>query len=159
MGGFTLGQPLGYGLTEQSTLDGVAPIAGASFSLQFKSYDRHRLVGIVFQLDTDANAANRYVTVEYLIGGANSMMADAAGLVVTASTVAQRFVGQLGRSVGEWAAGTDIFFPLSGLWLETGLVVKINVANIQAGDTLTNIRLTFDRFLAASQTPPDESID
>ncbi len=157
MGGFTLGQAASYGLTEQSTLEPAAPAAGASLSFKVEKYDRHRLVGIVFQLDTDANAANRYVTVEYLRGGATSVMADGASVVWTANTVAQRFVGKLTQGVAEWNTGTDVFFPLSGLWLETGSVVKINVANIQVGDTLTKIELTFDRYLVASQTPPDES--
>jgi hypothetical protein len=159
MAGFTLGQAASYGLTEQSTLDPAAPAAGASFTTVLNRYDRHRLVACLFTLTTDANAANRYVTVEYKRGGQTSFVADGAAVVVTANTVAQRYVGALNRGVAEWAAGTDIFFPLSGLWLESGSAISINVAGIQVGDTLTSIELTYDRFLIPAQTPPDESED
>lgn len=153
MEGFTLGQPYGYGLTEQTTLTGTPPAAGASFSSTVAKYDRHRLVFVTFALTTDANAANRYVTVEYVGGDGVSVCADAASVLVTANTTAQRFVGQLHRGPAEWNTGSDVFFPLAGIWLESGTKVNINVANMQVGDTLTNIRLTYDRYLAESQRP------
>lgn len=150
MSGYALGQTYGYGLTEQTTLTGVPPAAGSSFSLQLGSLNapgayKWRLVGITFKLTTDANAANRLVTVEYLGGDGVSIMADEATVVVTANTTAQRFVGKLDQGVSEWNTNTDVLFGLSGLWLEAGVTVKINVASIQVGDTLTVIRLTFDR--------------
>ena len=153
MEGFALGQPYGYGATEQTTVDGAAPAAGQSFSFTFNGYDRGRLVFCTFDLSTDANVANRYVTVEYQGSDGIARAADAAAVRVAASTTNQRYCGSLNRGTSEWATGTDVLFPLCGLWLEAGATVKINVAGIQAGDTLTNIRLTFDRWLDGSQRP------
>lgn len=150
MSGFALSQAYGYGLCEQTTLTGANPVAGASFSLQLGSLAapgayKWRLVGCTWKLTTDANAANRYTTVEYLDGGGVGFQADGAGVVVIANTTAQRFVGSLYHGPSDFAANTDVFFPLSGLWLEAGVTVKINVASIQVTDQLSVIRLTFDR--------------
>ncbi len=153
MAGFTVGQPFSHGHTEQSTLVpgqatvGAAPAAGASYSYVVSRHDRVRLVFCTFALTTSATVANRYVTVEYLGGDGVGIVADGAAVVVTASTTAQRFVGALHRGPAEWNTGTDVFFPLSGIWLEAGQTVKINVAAIDTTDALTNIRLTFDRLL------------
>ncbi len=150
MSGYALGQSYGYGLSEQTTLSGVNPAAGSAFALKLGSTDapggyKWRLVGATWKLTTDANAANRYVTVEYLGGDGVSVLGDAAAKVVVANVTAQRYCGSVNRGVGEVATGTDILLPLSGLWLEAGATVQIAVANIQVGDTLTVIRLTFDR--------------
>lgn len=151
MSGYALGQSFGYGLTEQSTITpgqgsaAAAPAAGASYTLTLERYNWWRLVFCTFTLTTDANAANRYVTVEYPGGDGVSVLADAAAVIVTASTTNQRYVGSLNRGVSEWNANADVLFPLSGIMLEAGRTVKINVANIQVGDQLSKIRLTFDR--------------
>lgn len=150
MSGYALGQTYGYGLTQQSVITPAVPAAGASFSqalggTAFPGGYRWRLVGITWKLSTDANAANRYTTVEYLDGDGVAFMADGAGTVATANTTNQRFIGSLRHGPSDFAANTDVFFPLSGLWLGSGHTIKINVANIQVGDTLTVIKLTFDR--------------
>ena len=151
MAGVLLGQSASYGLTQQVTLeagftDGASiPAAGAEFSFVCGDYDFWRLIAIYFEITTDANAANRLVTVQYPQRGGLSPVKDGAGLVITANTTSQQFSGSLTRGVAEWATNTPVFFPLSGLWLEAGRVVKIDVDNIQAGDQLANILLTFDR--------------
>lgn len=147
MSGYTLAQSFGHGRTEQSTVAVKQPAAGANAVLTLTRYDRWRLVGCVFTLATDATAGNRYVTIEY--GGTStvSQQADAAAVLVAPSTTGQRFVGSVNRGTSEWNTGTDVLFPLSGLWLEAGRTVTINVATIGAGDQLSNVFLTFDRTL------------
>jgi len=151
--GFALGQPYGHGRTEQTTIvpgtagAPVAPAAGATYTYTLTRYDRARLVFAAVTLTTDSNVANRYLTIEYLDGAGVAITADGAAVTVSASTTNQRFVGVLRRGVSEWATNTDIFFPLGGVWIEAGQRVKVNVANIQATDQLSNIRLTFDRLI------------
>jgi hypothetical protein len=158
--GFALGQPLGHGRTEQTTIvpgtagAPVAPAAGATYTYTLTRYDRARLVFAAVTLATDANVANRYLTIEYLDGAGVAIVADGAAVTVSASTTAQRFVGVLRRGTSEWATNTDVFFPLCGVWIEAGQRVKVSVANIQATDQLSNIRLTFDRLI-----PHDASIN
>lgn len=145
-----LGQPYGIGLTEQQTIVVANPAAGANASLKLGASLVGnalwwRLVGVTFKLTTDANAANRYTTVEYQGGDGVAFMADGASVLVTANTTAQRFLGSLSHGTSEWNTSTDVFFPLSGLWLELGTTVVLNVASVQVGDQLSAIRLTFDR--------------
>jgi hypothetical protein len=143
--GYLLGQPYGHGRTYQHTVLGTTPGAGANYSTGIGRVDRARLVFASFTLTTDSNVAARYVTIEY--GGINAVArtADGAAVTVSASTTAQRFLGIYNRGPAEWNTGTDVFFPLGGLWIEAGETVAINVANIQVGDQLASIRLTFDR--------------
>lgn len=151
MSGYALGQAYSFGATEQTTVQpgaggaAAAPAAGASYTYTLTRFDRWRLVFVTFALTTDATAGNRYVTLEYAGGDGVSFTADAAAVEVTPSTTAQRFVGQYRRGPGEWNTGTDVFFPLCGIWLEAGRTIKVNVASIGAADQLSNIRLTFDR--------------
>jgi hypothetical protein len=148
--GYLLGQEYGHGRTFQHTVipgtsvDAPEPGAGASYTYTVRPWDRMRLVFAVFTIATDANAANRYITIEYPGGDGTSVLADGASVVLTANTTAQRFVGSYRRGPAEWNTNTDVFFPLSGLWLEVGRTVVINVANVQVGDQLSKIRLTFD---------------
>jgi hypothetical protein len=150
--GNLLGQSASYGLTKQSTIGtgispGVSkPAAGANFAFTCQPYDRWRLIAVRFTLTTDANVADRYTTIEYL--GANNLpvMTDGPPVAVQASTTNEVFVGSLNRTVSEWNNASDVFFPLSGLWLEAGTVIQIAVANVQVGDQLDLIRLTFDRW-------------
>lgn len=150
MSGFALSEPYGEGRGFQSVVRGVTPAAGASFSLTIDPRWRWRLLSCVFTLTADANAANRYVTIEYQEDDGVSFAADGAGVVLTANST-QRYVGQFYRGVAEWAANTDVFFPLTPLYLDGGTLLKINVAAIQATDQLSAIRFVFDRFQTGGQ--------
>jgi hypothetical protein len=157
VGGVTFGQPFGHGRTRQVTITpggwpGFGALTtGASYTASLQNYDWWRLIGVRFVATTDGNAANRVYTIQYLDGTGTPIMEDGPSVLVTASTTAQPFVGQLARSVDSWNTPTPIWFPLSGLWLEIGRQVKINVASVQAGDTLASVRFTFD----VSLTPGD----
>lgn len=159
MSGYALGQPTGYGLTEQSTIQpgqqGAAnpPAAGAGYTLVLSRFDRWRLIAVSFLLTTDSNVANRFPAIEYSGATGTPNMADPVQAAIVASTTAQRNLGAL--NFHDWKSGTglDNCFPLSGLWLEAGSTVKIVVANIQVGDQLSNIRLTFDRWPGGGYVP------
>lgn len=159
MSGYALGQGYGYGLTEQTTVqpgaaDAAAPpAAGAEYTFTLSRYDRARLVAVTFALTTDSNAANRFVTIEYSGPTPVSSMADPTAAAVVASQTGLRFFGALNYgNLANIANGGQVF-PLSGLWIEAGQKVKIAVANIQVGDQLANIRLTFDRWPGGGQIP------
>lgn len=145
MSGFALSESYGLGRGFQSVVRGVTPAAGAGFSLTIDPRWRWRLLSAVFTLTADANAANRYVTIEYQEDDGVPFAVDAAAVVVTANST-QRFVGQFYRGVAEWAANADVLFPLTPLYLDGGTLLKISVAAIQATDQLSAIRFVFDRF-------------
>ena len=157
MSGYALGQGYSWGRSFQDIEKEAQPAAGASFSMALPSKYTHRLVACVFTLTTDANAANRYVTVESVLGDTSLFCVGAAAVTIPASTSAQRYVGSITRGVAEWATGTDILFPLTPIFLEVGTTLKINVANIQVGDQLSKIRLGFDLFPTNPDYLPGES--
>lgn len=146
MSGYALSQPYGLVQLPQNKIDGVSPAAGASYSHKFTGIYVTRIVSIVFKLTTDANAANRYVTVEVQGDNGNAFAVSAAAVVVTASTTGQRFCGTIYRGTSEWNTGTDVLFPLTPIFIHGGDVLKINVASIQAGDQLSAIEIVGDRF-------------
>lgn len=150
--GYLLGQAASYGITQQSTIvpgvtpGAAVPAAGAEYTFVCQPYDRWRLVACRFELTTDSNAANRFVTIDYLDGQGVPIVSDGAAVATPATITARPYSGALTFSGGTGITGSALFFPLSGLFLEPGQRVKIAVANIQVGDQLGRIRLTFDRW-------------
>lgn len=125
-------------------IDVAPPAAGANKTVTLPPAYAVRVLAAKCQLDTDANAANRYLSLDYIKADGTTYVENGAGLVITASTVAQVFDWQVNRSVGEWATNTPVFVPLLPLWLPPGIAVRFTVDNIQTGDTLTNIKLVVE---------------
>lgn len=144
-------QPLAYGLGYQQPVTVANPGAGVVALVPTSGYQYSRLISAVFTLTTSIAAANRYATVDFLGGDGVAFVVNGAAQIVTAS-LTRRFVGSLSRGTSEFVAGSDIFFPLENIFLEGGTSVRINVANMDAGDTLTIIRLVFEQYT----TDPDD---
>lgn len=159
MSGYALSQSAGYGLlTQRTIIPGQAnypgrPAAGAGYDLTLTPWDSWRLVFAVFDFTTDDNAADRYVTIDYLDGTGRDVAQDGAAVAVTASTSNQRFSGSLNRGDSEWNNASSVFFPLCGIWRPGGSHVQVNVAGIQVGDQIDHIRLTFDIWPGGEQVP------
>lgn len=148
-----LTEPFGHARGDSFLIRGTPPAAGSSFAFPIPGEYVARPVSCTFTLVTDGNAANRYVTVEYGVRDGPSYCVNAAGLVVTATTMI-RFAGSSQRGVAEWATGTDVLFPLEPAFLFPGASLQINVASIQAGDTLTGIIFLVDRFFTGPRGEP-----
>jgi hypothetical protein len=127
----------------------VNPAAGAGYTLQLDGRYWWRLHGATFTLGTDSNAANRLVTVQYGMADLNPLVIGEAALVVVASTTALRFVGSVDRGDSEWNSNTDVMFPLTNYPILGGRPFQIAIANAQAGDTLTAIKLAWWRLPTA----------
>ena len=147
---FGLTQPFGFGHGYQHPTTATDPAAGFPFQVILDSRYRWRHVTCVFTLTTDDNAADRYVTVEYLAANGNSQVVSAAAVTVSASST-QRFCGDVKRGVSEWATHTDVLFPLSSVLMDGGGALQVNVAGIQAADQLSLMQFVFERF----PTDPD----
>lgn len=151
MTGFTLGQPAGHGLTQQSTVQPgqiggfPLPAANADYVASLQRYDRWRLVAVTFDLVTDANVASRYVQVQYLDGQGVPIARD----ITTYAQVASKTVhysGMLDGLVGQdGLTNVTASFRLSGLWLEAGQSIRVQIGAIQAADIFSAMRFTFDR--------------
>jgi hypothetical protein len=122
-------------------VDVPQPAAGANATFTDGLSWVFRVVAATAQLDTDANAANRLLSLDYLKTGGPTYLRNAAPVLVTASQVAQVFEWAKSRSVSEWNTGTPIFVPVEPLWLTAGMTVRFTVDAIQATDQLSNVRL------------------
>jgi hypothetical protein len=122
-------------------------VAGAGYTLTLQQYDRWRLVGFRGLLTTDANAANRFVTVEYLDGQGIAIAEDGSPTAITASQTGVQLRGALTYGAPAGTIATGLWFSLSGLWRPMASQIKIVIAGVQVGDLLSALRFTFDRTL------------
>ena len=152
MRGFQAGQRGLWEFSFPHISDGLNPAAGASYNVALDGRYWWRLTAATFTLATDANAANRYVSVQVGLVGPGTLVLGAAAVVVTANTTAQRFAGSVDRGDSEWNTGTDVLFPLQDYPLLGGRTLTINIANVQVGDQLSAISLAWWRL------PTNESI-
>jgi hypothetical protein len=126
---------------------GTQPAAGASFAFAIAGQYVACLVGINYTLVTSAVVANRSVRVQYDDGSGNVFYEEASGAVVQASTTA-RVRHNESRHASDWDTNNNIYNPIEPLPLFGSQVVRINVQNIDAGDQLSGITMTFRRFFS-----------
>ena len=121
------------------------PAAGANQSVAFSNDFAVRIISARATLDTDANAANRLMSLDMLPAGDAVWIRNAPTLLITASTVAQAFQWDTAHHVSEWNTGTPVFVPVLSEWLPCPLVVRFTVDAKQAGDQLSLLGLVVQR--------------
>jgi hypothetical protein len=151
---FGIGEPFGHGLLYPDFIDGTSPAAGANYAYSVPGDYWMRVLGVLFTLVTDGNAANRAVTVDFINARGTTYMSNGFGAVITASTT-QVIQFQIGRTVAEWAANTTIFAPLTDLFLQSGSQVQITVGSKQATDQLSAIHLAVEKFETGPRGYPE----
>jgi hypothetical protein len=123
---------------------GDKPAAGADFSLTTPGRPGWLLVAVTFRLVTDANVANRSVTVDYDDGNGSLFGSNGMQPVIAANTT-QLLSFQANRGQSEWNSNSQSFHPLFPVEFQGGQKLQINVLSIQAGDQLDRIVMTFLR--------------
>lgn len=139
-------QPFAHGAGFQDFISLTTPAAGANLSVTVGGDRIVRVLGARCNITTDANVANRFVSLDYINARAQTMMRNAAGLVVTASTTNQKFEWTAQRTDAQWAANTPVLAPVFPLFLYPGSIVQITLDNIQAGDQISLASLVVERF-------------
>jgi hypothetical protein len=137
--------PAGY-RGDQDFVIPVTPAAGANASFTSAGQDWLRLVSCIATLTTDANAADRFVSLDYIDGRGTKYLRNAAPVFITASTTGQVFQWDRHRTVSEWNTDTMVFAPLASLWLPPGWTIQVTVDSKQAGDQLSAIGFLVERF-------------
>lgn len=122
-------------------LDPAAPAAGSALSVTVEGAWYMRVLSATATVACDANAANRFVSLDYINARGITYARNAPGLVLTANQSAIAFWWDYQRTAGEWAANTPIFAPCLDTWLPPGFMVKVAIDNIQAGDAITAVHL------------------
>lgn len=147
-------EPFGYGLAYPDWLDVASPAAGQTASVTVEGQWYVRLVAARLSITTDANVANRVVSLDYINARGTTYVQNAASVLVTASTTAQVFEWDRNRTVAEWNTGTPVWAPLLDEFLPPGFTIKFNVAAIQVGDQLSGIHLWVEKFPTGARGYP-----
>jgi len=138
--------PFAYGKGNPNYVPVTTPAAGANASYTVTGGFAVRVLAARLSITTDANVANRLVTLDYLNGRGQVMLKNGAGVVLTANTSAQTFEFDAHRTVAEWAANTPVFAPLAPWFLYPGDVVRFTVGSIQATDAISGLSLWLEQF-------------
>lgn len=125
----------------------TSPAAGANAPYTGEQAYAFAVLAARATVSTDANAANRLVSLDFMRGPAATVVRNGAGVVLTANTTSQAFEWNAGRTVAEWASNTPVFAPVFPLVMPPGFIVQFTIDNKQVGDTLTGLSLVLARWV------------
>ena len=136
----------------------AAPIAGADTDYQFVDtfLDRSfygkaniepimKLQNVYFTLTTDANVANRTITVEIEDADGNVIYSCAHATVITASLVTTATM-QYGY-YKDWDAGSLlVVLPLPDIYIRDDYSFTVTITNIQVTDQISAVTMRYDLY-------------
>ena len=120
----------------------ASPAAGATASLPIPGDYGVTVLAARATLSTDANAANRLVSLDFVNANGVTMIRNAPSVVWPANTSNQAFIWNCAWAVSEWNSSTPVMVPVNDLCIPSGWTIKFAVDSIQVGDTLTGLSLT-----------------
>lgn len=134
-------------------LPAADPVAGANFTA-VNALNWHYLIrSVTFRLVADGNAANRYASIVILNSAAGSAVRYLTGTAVTTGLTRDIIFSPQPHSPAETAGNFisaaipyDLHFPENVVW-------KIEIVNIQVGDTITGIQPYLDLFPESANVP------
>lgn len=141
-----------YGLPE--LVEGVAPAAATDFAATIDGAFLQRLVSVYATLTTDANVADRYVSLEYRDAAGNPYCVSGAPVAVTASST-QPFAFSAFQVESAWPVGGTVLSPLSAILLPPTHSWRIVLTGEQAADALSGIRYVRERYYTTHQPSTD----
>ena len=139
-------EAFGYGCGVQDFIPVAQPAAGANTSVQVDGRNYWRVLGARATLTTDANVANRLLSLDFINGRSITYMRNQPPVVIIASTTNQAFEWKEQLTGSEWNSNTPVHTPVSSIFLPPGTLVQWTVTAIQAGDQLSGLSLTIERF-------------
>lgn len=120
--------------------------AGSNVSQSITGDTRKHILHVQCTLTTDSNAANRYLKIRAAQGG-NHMYSNYVSAAQTASTAIEYHFDIGCGSPYQIGSASAYMLPLNPWFIvEPAWAFQINVDNIQAGDQVTGILLTFGRW-------------
>jgi hypothetical protein len=125
----------------------TSPVAGASFAYVCEPTWIQRLVCVTCQLVTDGNAGNRTLHLDYVATGGQVFYRESMGATIAASTTGL-FCWSVNRGAADLDGNNFAFQPLLPLWLTASQQVQLNIATVKAGDQLSAIVFTWERYLS-----------
>jgi hypothetical protein len=138
----------GRGLTDWFSVTSPAAGANASFTVGGRNVQGLRVLAALTTITTDANVANRLLSLDYIDARAVTRVRNAATVLITASTTALVVQWDQAHNVSEWNTGTPVFVPLADVILTPGWTVQLTVDNKQATDQISAISFVVEAFYA-----------
>lgn len=142
--GFLL--PFSHGVGYQDWIRPANPGANTNLSVPVSSNNWLRVLACVATITTDANAANRFVSLDFVNAQGVTFCRNGGGFVETATNNGVVYTWSAQRTDSTKATGTPALLPVFPMFLAPGCTVQLTVDNKQAGDTITSAILTVERF-------------
>lgn len=122
------------------------PTAGNELSTQLAGQYRFHILNVSLLLSTDGTAANRFVSLS-TAQSANVMYKTYSPVAIVANENVQ-LIFDIGHYHSKQIGALDVYQEALNPWfiVEPSWDFQINVDNMEAGDTLTNIIITYGRW-------------
>lgn len=154
-----LAQPFSLFRGTVETFSIANPAAAGNFTRQTGQGYWERYIAITFTLVTDANAANRQVSIEWLDADNNRLTGTTAPVFEIASTTF-RYYGYLNANANSTSVALRQNFSLPWLFLQPGWSITSNINGVQAGDQISAIRGVVERIgIGPDGTPVGETAE
>lgn len=140
-----LAAPVFYGRVqpELSKIADPAVATGFDYTVGVNYYERP--IAFAFVLTTDANAANRQVTVQLLTPALHVIAAIPIASVQAASLVyTYTFMAQLSSATAVQAL--TVMSPLFNWIIPSSYIIRVGIGSAQVGDQITQAHIYRDRF-------------
>lgn len=129
------------------------PAAGGGFTYTPSGAEWTLVLAVCFKLVTDANAASRLVSLDYIGGDAGVLARHSSGYTQATGLTSQYTFAQELNVYGANDAAS-IGAPLTPVWLRLGQKVTVNLTNHQVGDQISSAYVTIDQ--RAAIVEPEE---
>jgi len=130
-----------YGEAYVDYLDVTSPAAGANASVQVPGQFGYRVIGALATLTTDANAANRLVSLDVINANGSTRLRNPAPATIPANTSAQKYVWNDAYANMLSVTNGPMVIPVNALLVPAAWSIQITVDNKQAGDQLASLSL------------------
>jgi hypothetical protein len=139
-------EPFGYGQGYPDWIFPANPGANTNLAVVVDARNWIRVIAVIATITTDANVANRWVSVDFITAQGKTYLRNGGGFVETATNGGKVYAWSEQRTDSASIAGGSAVLPVSSIFLAPGTTVQITVDGKQAGDTITAAVLTVERW-------------
>lgn len=122
-------------------LDVTSPAAGANAATIVPGQFGFRVLAALATLTTDANVANRLVSLDVINANTSTRLRNPAPASVPANTTNQRYVWNAAYTSGASITNGPMVIPVNDLLVPASWSIQITVDNKQVGDQLAAVSL------------------
>ena len=135
-----------FGAGFQDQLFPANPGAGNNLTVVVGSNNWVRVLAAVATITTDANAANRVVSLDFITPRGITYLRNSnpTATIASQTNISFQWSEQLTQSEG--GTNTPFKIPVSSIFLPPATTIGITLDNKQVGDTIAAVTITIERF-------------